>query len=95
MIPFRVRRSDLAAEQYRFLAPSPKREVKAALRELGEDPYGPGVLQLDAEDETFRIRAGDYRILFRPGPGHRELTVFRIAPREVAYEGFEHPASRD
>ncbi len=52
-------------------------------------------LTLTTGEVVHRVREDGYRILFRPGPGQREITVIRIALREVAYEGFEHPDSRD
>ncbi len=90
-----VRRSDEAIRQFRTLPPEPKRRVKEALRELASDPYGPLTKEMEAQEPTFRVRVDNYRVLFNPGPGIDEITVFRIALREVAYEGFEHPDSRD
>ena len=58
---------------------------------MERDPYGPDTIPMAADEPTFRVRVGGYRILFRPGPGLREITVFRIRPRETAYEGLEHP----
>lgn len=92
---FRVRRSDEAIQQFRTLPPDPKRRVKEALRELAIDPYGPATRQLEADEPTYRMRVNDYRVLFNPGPGEHEVSVFRIALRAVAYEGLEHPDSRD
>ena len=91
---YRVRRTGEAIEQFRGLSPYPKGQVKEALRRLELDPYGPASLRLKTQESTFRVRAGHYRVLYKPGPGDMEITVFRIALRELAYEGFEHPDSR-
>ena len=92
MVRTRVIQSPEAALQLASLAPQPKREVRARLREMTRDPYGPSTKPLDDMDEpTFRVRVDGYRILFRPGPGVREITVFRIRPRETAYDGLEGP----
>ena len=84
---FKVTLDDQAGDQLRGLAPVPKREVRSALREMVDDPYPPGYLRLDRPEVLFRIRVGDYRIVYQPGPGAREVTVTRIAHREWVYEG--------
>lgn len=92
---FRVTRSPEAAEQLAALAPRPKRRVREVLRALELNPYGPGTLQMRADVLRFRVREDGYRIIFEPGPGVREITVIRIALREVAYEGLEFGAPDD
>ena len=56
---------------------------------MEDDPYGPNTNQLRFEETRFRVRVGDYRIIFRPGPGEREVTVTRIGHRDWVYEGLE------
>ena len=94
---FQVRLDPEASEQRAKLPPGPKRRVKELLRELERDPYGPISLRLtlNSDEVIYRVREDGYRILFRPGSGRREIRVLRIALRAVAYEGFEHPDSRD
>ena len=94
---FRVRPTDEAKQQRAELPSGTKRRVKELLRELEKDPFGPISLQLtlNTGEIVYRVRTNGYRILFRPGPGIREITVFRIAPRPVAYEGFVRPTRND
>ena len=93
---FRVSLSGVARAQRAVLPPRPKQRINQLLSDLETDPYGSISLQLTLtiDEIVYRVRENGYRILFRPGPGRREITVFRIALREVAYEGFEHPDSR-
>ena len=56
---------------------------------MRDDPYPPGYLRLDRPELLYRIRVGDYRIVYRPGPRRREVTVTRIGHREWVYEGLE------
>ena len=88
---FRVPLEDEARAQLRALAPTPKQEVRRALREMEDDPYPPGHRRLERPELLSRIRVGDYRIVYRPGPGEREVTVTRIGHREWVYEGLEGP----
>ena len=86
---FKVTLSARAEGQLRALAPAPKREVRRTLRRMVDDPYPPGFRQLERPEVLYRVRVGDYRIIFEPGPGRREVTVTRIAHRSVAYKGLE------
>ena len=93
---FRVTLSSEARVQRAVLPPRPKERVNQLLLELETDPFGQISLQLtlDTGEVVYRVREDGYRILFRPGPGQREITVTRIAPRRDAYKGYEHPDSR-
>ena len=88
-MPYQVRVSEAARAQRRGLAPGPKRAVREALREMENDPYALDTIRLDRPEIRYRVRAGHYRILFEPGPGHRVITVTRIAHRSWVYEGLE------
>lgn len=94
---YRVGLSPEAQYQRAVLPPGPKRRVKELVREPELDPYGSISLRLTLirDEIVYRVREDGYRILFRPGPDQHQITVFRIALREVAYEGFEHPDNRD
>ena len=76
-----------AKERRRGLAPGPKRLVRRVLRQMEDDPFALDYRQLDRPEVVYRIREGDYRIVFEPGPGHRVITVTRIGHREWVYEG--------
>ena len=94
-VRYRVIQSDEAGTQLKALAPEPKRRIRAKLREMTRDPNGPDTLRMQRPEVLFRVREGDYRIIFRPGPGPREITVVRIGRRERVYEGLERPPADD
>ena len=56
------------------------------------EPFGPDMIQLRLNEIRYRVRVGDYRIVFRPGPRPREVTVTRIGHRATVYEGLEREA---
>lgn len=88
-MPYQIRVSEEVREQRRGLAPGPKRLVRRVLRKMEDDPFALDFRQLDRPEVVYRIREGDYRIVFEPGPGHRVVTVTRIGHREWVYEGLE------
>ena len=87
---FKVTLRGEASARLRGLAPAPKREVRRMLREMEDDPFALNTMPLRPPlDGLYRVRVGDYRIVFRPGPREREVTVTRIGHREWVYEGLE------
>ena len=75
----------------RTLAPGPKKRLKTALAAIREDPRPEGhdvkVLRKDGPHRYFRLRVGDYRIVYSP---RGETTyVWRIMHRSEGYEWLE------
>lgn len=61
-----------------------RRRIQVAIDELAENPFPPGVKKLHGED-GYRIRVGDYRIIY--DVEHRRLLVLviRIGHRREVY----------
>jgi mRNA interferase RelE/StbE len=53
-------------------------------KSLTHDPRPPGSLKLIA-DEGFRLRSGDYRILYRIDEEKKAVYIYRIKDRKDAY----------
>lgn len=60
------------------------RRIKAAILALASDPGPAGALRLTAS-EGFRIRVGDYRVLYRVDDGAGVVYVYRVKHRREAY----------
>ncbi len=61
---YRVEFTTAAARQLRKL-PRPARErILAAIEKLGEEPRPPGATKLVGEEVAWRLRVGDYRIVY-------------------------------
>ena len=61
---------------------------------MEDEPFGPDTIKLRLNEIRYRVRVGNYRIVFRPGPGEREVTVTRIGRRESVYEGLERESEQ-
>mgnify|MGYP001607771697 CR=1 FL=1 len=62
--------------------------VQAALGKLAVDPFAKGIFvkKLHASDEaTFRLRCGDWRILFDVDTSNKNIIVYRIKQRKEGY----------
>lgn len=59
----------------------------AAVGRLAEDPYPQGSERLSGSDPIYRIRVGDYRLLYTIDEEDRTVTVVRIGHRRDVYRG--------
>ena len=72
------------------LAKLPKRaqqRITAAIDTLRFEPRPHGVKKLSGEDDRYRIRVGDYRIIYTIEDRRLVVLVLRIADRKDAYHG--------
>lgn len=60
------------------------RQIIKKIRALTDEPRPHGCLKLTAE-EGYRIRAGDYRVLYRIDDGAKRIFIYRIKHRKDAY----------
>ncbi len=61
------------------------RAVDARILALRDNPRLPGTRKLRGSERAYRIRVGDYRILYVINNARRTLTVARVLHRSVAY----------
>jgi mRNA interferase RelE/StbE len=74
-------RRDLAA-----LPPEVRPRVDAKILELGDDPYPPSVKRLTGSSGTIlRVRAGDYRILYKVDALAETVLVLAVGHRRDVY----------
>ena len=65
----------------RFRVPA----IYTALEQLSCDPRPPGVKKLAGAEQTYRIRVGDYRIVYEVEDAFLLVLVIRIAHRKDVY----------
>ena len=61
-----------------------RKRVVAAIRELAEDPRPDGCKKLKAED-GYRIRVGDFRVVYTVDDGRITVVVVEIGARGDVY----------
>lgn len=62
-----------------------KRRIATAIDNLATVPRPPGSVKLAGEDLVWRIRVGDFRILYEVHDDRLIVLVIRIAKRSEAY----------
>lgn len=87
---YRVEFKPSAAESFRKLPKSAQRRITARLEALRENPRPQGVEKLKGKKDLYRLRVGDYRVVYQVqdeillvlvlGVGHRK-DIYRLLTR--------------
>lgn len=81
---YRLEISRTAHQQIGRLPEHTRKRINDAIAWLAEEPRPNGVKKLAAK-EGYRIRVGNYRILYIIDDGSKTVTVYRVMPRENVY----------
>ncbi|MEM2562309.1 MAG: type II toxin-antitoxin system RelE/ParE family toxin [Candidatus Bathyarchaeia archaeon] len=82
---YRVELSSRALKSLRRLPPDLGRRILEGLRILEESPVPKGALKIKGGKDVFRLRIGDYRILYTILEKEKCILVFKIEHRKRAY----------
>ena len=82
---YEVRLAPTAQRQYHKLPAAPRQRVGKALIALSEEPRPSGVAKLRGSSNRWRIRIGDYRIIYRIEDEIVLVTILIIAHRREVY----------
>jgi mRNA interferase RelE/StbE len=62
-----------------------KARLTRAIYDLGDDPRPNGCKKLVGENDQWRVRVGDWRIVYQIEDGRLVVVVVRVAPRSGVY----------
>lgn len=82
---YQVRLDRQAEKDLRSLPHAVAAKTMAALRALAEDPHPIGCRKLVGSANDWRIRIGDYRVLYEILNGLGEIHIHRIRHRKDVY----------
>lgn len=85
MEPYRVDIHRQAAKQLLRLPRPDQQRVRERIDGLAEDPRPPGCAKLAGTPNGYRIRSGDYRIVYTVEDRIRVVSVTRVAHRRESY----------
>ena len=74
-----------AERQLKALAESVQKRIVKRLKSLRENPRPPGVKKLVGEEDLYRIREGDYRIIYAIQDMELIVLVVKIGDRKEVY----------
>jgi mRNA interferase RelE/StbE len=82
---YQIEITNTAHHHLRNLSPINRQRVHKAIEQLSQNPRPVGVKKLRGEIDFYRIRVGDYRILYEIDDAAKSISITRISPRENAY----------
>jgi mRNA interferase RelE/StbE len=74
-----------AVRDLRKLPEDVRRRIALRIDALATDPTPPGAERLEGEPNLFRLRVGDYRILYQVDRRRRSVLVARLGHRREVY----------
>ena len=80
-----VRLSKRALRELESLDFAVRNRITSKLDELAENPFPRGTVKLQGRDGTFRVRVGDYRVLYEVLGNERMILVDKVDHRSGAY----------
>lgn len=82
---FEVELSDSAERKLRKLDRQVQRKLQAVIDLLAETPRPPKATQLRGLDDYWRVRVGDYRIVYSIDDGRLHILVITVGHRSTVY----------
>ena len=74
-----------AARQFRRLAQDLRPRIERAVEGLASNPRTPHTEKLEGYPNAYRLRVGDYRVLFTIDDRTKTVAIYRIRHRREAY----------
>lgn len=82
---YRIKIKPSAFKELKRLGPRIRARVKSSIEGLKDAPRPPGALKLTGKEDLYRIRVGDYRVLYGVEDEAKTVTVVAVRKREAAY----------
>lgn len=82
---YRVEISRRAAKSLRALPRKEQQRIRAVIDLLAENPRPPGCVALAGEDRAYRVRSGDYRVVYEVYDDRLIVQVVRLGHRREVY----------
>ena len=76
---------DSALRQLEELPKTQRDRIRQRIRELAANPRPQGSIKLKGEDDLYRIRVGDYRVIYTIRDDELIVLVLRVGHRREVY----------
>ena len=86
MASFSIQWKRSAEKELRRLPKEAIARIVHAVEDLSRNPYPPGVRKLVGSEHTYRLREGDYRIVYDVREAVLTIEIIRVRHRKAVYE---------
>ena len=87
MANYKVEITSTAERQLKKLPVSAREKIGLLLQALAQDPLPFGVKKLSGAESTYRLRVGDYRIIYDIEKRVLRILVLKVGHRKDIYRG--------
>ncbi len=84
-MPYQIEFSRRAEKQFEDLPQQIQQRIRPRIDALAEDPRPPGVKKLEETENQYRLRVGDYRIVYEIHDAILLVILVRIGHRSDVY----------
>lgn len=84
-MPYRIGMAPAARRQWNKLPRAAQDRIAPHILALESDPRPSGCRKLSEPLQGYRIRIGDYRVIYTVDDPARVVTVHKVAPRDTVY----------
>ena len=84
-MPYKVFLESRAEKDFKKLPREIRNRVFLAILDLKRDPRPTEVKKLSAKEEYYRLRVGDWRVVYEINTKQKKISIFRIRHRREAY----------
>jgi mRNA interferase RelE/StbE len=82
---YSIRFTPHAQRDFTALDRTVQQRLRRHIDRLGENPFPPGARKLNAEEAYYRIREGDYRVIYLAAAQQLAVIVVKIGHRKEIY----------
>jgi mRNA interferase RelE/StbE len=86
MIKYQIRFKLSSAKEFKNLPSNIQKRIEEVLEKMIENPRISGVIKLRGDDKLYRIRVGDYRLVFEIDDSEKLIKITRIRHRQDVYK---------
>jgi mRNA interferase RelE/StbE len=82
VIKYNIKFKSSAAKEFKSLPIEIKQRIRMIIDQLCDNPRPFGVIKLQGDDELYRVRIGDYRIIYAIDDNDKLIHITRIGHRK-------------
>ena len=84
-MPYTIEFTASALREFKALERAVQRRIAAHINTLAQQPFPPGLKKLQGGQDLYRIRVGDYRVIYRVEGKRVAIVVIKIGHRRDVY----------
>ena len=88
MASYKVLSKASVARDLRSLPKATVTRIVEKIERLGEEPFPPRTVKLEGGEDLYRIRVGDYRVVYTVDRSARQVMVHSVRHRRDVYRKF-------